>query len=130
MGLFPQDPCLCGNGSNYRTRHDASVGRRPRRTSSVPLHEHARMYANGNKVQRAQAANPDPISDVYMNVMAEPIDSPENMDVEVVMLVINRHHRKYDASNALQRVKRYLARECIKPTDWSVCDIPARQPVP
>ena len=78
------------------------------------------MYANGNKVRRAQAADPNPNSVAYMNVMAEPIDSPENMDVEVVMLVINDIIESVMPRNALQRVKRYLARECIKPTDWSV----------
>ena len=49
----------------------------------------SRMYANGNKVRRAQVADPDPNSIAYLNVMAEPIDSPENMDVIVVTLVIN-----------------------------------------
>ena len=38
------------------------------------------------------------------------------------MLVINDIIESMMPRNALQRVKRYLARECIKPTDWSVRD--------
>ena len=64
----------------------------------------SRMYANGNKVQRAQAANPDPASIAYMNVMAEPIESPENTSVEVVKLVINDIIESMMPRNALQRV--------------------------
>ena len=38
------------------------------------------------------------------------------------MLVINDIIESMMPRDALQRVRRYLARECIKPTDWSVRD--------
>ena len=80
----------------------------------------SRMYANGNKVQRAQAADPTPASIECVNSMAEPIKSPENTSAEVVELVINDIIESMMPRHALQRVKRYVARECIKPPDWSV----------
>ena len=49
----------------------------------------SRTHANGNKVRRAQAADHDPASIACVNIMAEPIESPENTSVEVVALAIN-----------------------------------------
>ena len=54
--------------------------------------------------------------------MAEANDTPENMTVKVIGIIINAIIESMVPRHALQRVKRYLSRECIKPPDWSVRD--------
>ena len=79
-----------------------------------------RVYANGNCIRRATVADPDPTSAVNMVIMAEPLKSPENTSCDIVQLVINDIIKSMMPRHALSRVRRYLARQCIKPRDMDV----------
>ena len=99
VGQHPQDSCLPRNGSNHGTPHEGSVEQPPRRNPSGHLHgQDTSVRERQPCLRRAMAANPDPASIAHMNIMAEPIESPENTSVEIIQLVYQRHHRKYDAS--------------------------------
>jgi hypothetical protein len=67
------------------------------------------------------AVSNDPLNPLHLAIMAEPIESPNNTTCEIIWLVIHHIIRGMMPRHALQRVRRYLSRQCIKPRDMDVC---------
>jgi hypothetical protein len=78
------------------------------------------MHASGNRIQQANAADPDPTSALNLAIMAEPIESPANTSCDIVQLIINDIIESMMPRHALSRVRRYLACQCIKPQEMDV----------
>lgn len=66
------------------------------------------------------AANYDPQDQQHVAIMGEPIESPDNTTQDVIRLVICDIVTNMMPRHALQCVRRYLSRQCIKPQNMDV----------
>jgi hypothetical protein len=66
------------------------------------------------------ATSNDLLSPLHAAIMADPIESPNNTTCEIIQLVIHDIIRFMMPCHALQCVRRYLSRQCIKPRDMDV----------